>query len=99
MGSTKFVSFSYSFLDVLILAVSFSSRHLLRNLKSYDMTILLVVIGYVAITAFILSILHGLRDRNMPETEYYIEDSEKDLPVFQYSENSSNKPLEKVRYA
>lgn len=63
------------------------------------MTYVLITIGYIAITTFILSLLRGLRDRNMPEAEYYIEDSEKDLPVFRYSETPSNKPLENVRYA
>ncbi|MBV9963627.1 MAG: hypothetical protein JO072_15390 [Parafilimonas sp.] len=63
------------------------------------MTILLITIGYIAITAFILGILRGLRDRNMPEVEYHIEDSEKDLPAFHYSETPSNKSLTKVRYA
>lgn len=72
---------------------------MLLNLKSYDMTILLIVIGYFAITAFILGVLRGLRDRNMPETEYYIKDSEKDLPVFRYTEKQTNSSMKEVRYA
>lgn len=65
------------------------------------MTFILITIGYIAITSLILSVLHGLRDRNMPEKEYYIEESEKDLPVFRYSKSPSNKTktLEKMRYA
>lgn len=71
----------------------------MKSKTSYDMTIILISIGYIAITSLILSVLHGLRDRNMPETEYYIEESEKDLPIFHYSESPSNKTLEKMHYA
>jgi hypothetical protein len=64
-----------------------------------NMTFVIIAISYVAVTSMILGILRGMRDRNMPEAEYNIKESEKDKPVFHYSESPSNKMLENVRYA
>jgi len=71
-------------------------------LKSYEMTIIIIAISYVAITSMILGIFRAMRDRNMPETEFSVTDTakEKELPVVpHYSESPSNKMLENVRYA
>jgi hypothetical protein len=64
-----------------------------------NMTFIIIAISYVAVTSMILGILRGMRDRNMPEAEFEIKESEKDKPVFHYSESASNKMLENVRYA
>ena len=63
------------------------------------MTFVIIAISYVAVTSMILGIFRAMRDRNMPETELTVQDTEKDSPVYHYSESPSNKMLDKVRYA
>lgn len=49
-----------------------------------NLTFVIIAVAYVAVTSMILYTLRFLRDRNMPEHEYYVPEQEYHLQEHEY---------------